>query len=389
MIVVPNHLVEQWGAAFLALYPHAHIFVAGKEAFAAGNRQKAMSRIATGNYDAVIVSHSSFEKLPVSDETFERFVGKQIEQLEEAIYEARAEKGDNRRIVKELEKAKKRLTTKLKERADREHKDDAITFEQMGIDRIFVDEADLYKNLGFTSKMTRIAGLPNTESNRALDMYMKTRYLAERGGGIVFATGTPISNTMAEMYTLQRYLAPETLQGRGRRAFRRLGRQFRRGRHGARTRPGRLGLPHAHAVREIRQPAGAAFDVPQSFADVQTADMLHLPRPAIEGGKPHITAAPASPELKAYVETLVDRAQKLRTSKIDPSVDNMLKITGDGRKAALDMRLVDPFARAGRYESQPRRREDLQHMGGRKRQAVDAACLLRSLDAQSRPLQRL
>ena len=159
MIVVPNHLVEQWGAAFLALYPHADIFVAGKDAFGTGNRQKAMSRIATGNFDAVIVSHSSFEKLPVSDETFGRFVGKQIEQLEEAIYEARAEKGDNRRIVKELEKAKKRLTTKLKERADRENKDDAITFEQMGIDRVFVDESDLYKNLGFTSKMTRIAGL--------------------------------------------------------------------------------------------------------------------------------------------------------------------------------------------------------------------------------------
>jgi N12 class adenine-specific DNA methylase len=136
MIVVPNHLVEQWGAAFLALYPHAQIFVAGKEAFAAGNRQKAMSRIATGTYDAVIVSHSAFEKLPVADETFGRFVGKQIEQLEEAIYEARSEKGDHRRIVKELEKAKKRLTTKLKERADREHKDDAITFEQMGIDRL-------------------------------------------------------------------------------------------------------------------------------------------------------------------------------------------------------------------------------------------------------------
>jgi N12 class adenine-specific DNA methylase len=179
MMVVPNHLVEQWGAAFLALYPHAHIFVAGKEAFAAANRRRAMSRIATGNYDAVIVSHSSFEKLPVSDETFGLFVGKQIEQLEEAIYEARAEKGDNRHIVKELEKAKKRLTTKLKDRADREKKDDAITFEQMGIDRIFVDESDLYKNLGFTSKMTRIAGLPNTESNRALDMYMKTRYLTD------------------------------------------------------------------------------------------------------------------------------------------------------------------------------------------------------------------
>ena len=148
MIVVPNHLVEQWGAAFLALYPQAHIFVAGKDAFAAGNRQKAMSRIATGNFDAVIVSHSSFEKLPVSDETFKHFVDKQVDQLEDAIRETKAEKGDNRRIVKELEKSKKRLTAKLKERADRERKDDAVTFEQMGVDRIFVDESDAYKNLG-------------------------------------------------------------------------------------------------------------------------------------------------------------------------------------------------------------------------------------------------
>jgi N12 class adenine-specific DNA methylase len=346
MIVVPNHLVEQWGAAFLALYPHAQIFVAGKEAFATGNRQKAMSRIATGRYDAVIVSHSSFEKLPVSDETFGHFVGKQIEQLEEAIMEARAEKGDNRRIVKELEKAKKRLTTKLKDRADRENKDDAITFEQMGIDRIFVDESDLYKNLGFTSKMTRIAGLPNTESNRALDMYMKTRYLAERNGGIVFATGTPISNTMAEMYTLQRYLAPETLRAAGVEHFDAWAANFGEPVTSLELAPDGSGYRmHTRFAKFVNLPE--LLSMFRSFADVQMADMLHLPRPAIEGGKPHITAAPGSPELKAYVETLVTRAQKLRTMRIDPSVDNMLKITGDGRKAALDMRLVDPFAKPG------------------------------------------
>jgi N12 class adenine-specific DNA methylase len=346
MIDVPNHLVEQWGAAFLALYPHAQLFVAGKEAFAGGNRQKAMSRIATGTYDAVIVSHSSFEKLPVSDETFGRFVGQQIEQLEEAMYEARGEKGDTRRIVKELEKAKKRLTTKLKERADREHKDDTITFEQMGIDRVFVDESDLYKNLGFTSKMTRIAGLPNTESNRALDMYMKTRYLAEHNGGIVFATGTPISNTMAEMYTLQRYLAPETLKAAGVEHFDAWAANFGEAVTSLELAPDGSGYRmHTRFAKFVNLPE--LLTMFRSFADVQTADMLHLPRPATEGGKPHITAAPGSPELKAYVETLVNRAQKLRTSRIDPSVDNMLKITGDGRKAALDMRLVDPFAQPG------------------------------------------
>jgi N12 class adenine-specific DNA methylase len=346
MMVVPNHLVEQWGAAFLALYAHAHIFVAGKDAFATGNRQRAMSRIATGQYDAVIVSHSSFEKLPVSDETFGRFVGKQIEQLEEAIIEARAEKGDNRRIVKELEKAKKRLTTKLKDRADRENKDDAITFEQMGIDRIFVDESDLYKNLGFTTKMTRIAGLPNSESNRALDMSMKTRYLAERNGGILFATGTPISNTMAEMYTLQRYLAPETLRAAGVEHFDAWAANFGEPVTSLELAPDGSGYRmHTRFAKFVNLPE--LLSMFRSFADVQTADMLHLPRPAIEGGKPHITSAPGSPELKAYVETLVTRAQKLRTMRIDPSVDNMLKITGDGRKAALDMRLVDPFAEPG------------------------------------------
>jgi N12 class adenine-specific DNA methylase len=283
MIVVPNHLVEQWGAAFLRSTLMRNIFVAGKDAFAAGNRQKAMSRIATGTYDAVIVSHSSFEKLPVSDETFGRFVGKQIEQLEEAIYEARAEKGDNRRIVKELEKAKKRLTTKLKERADRENKDDAITFEQMGIDRIFVDESDLYKNLGFTSKMTRIAGLPNTESNRALDMYMKTRYLAERNGGIVFATGTPISNTMAEMYTLQRYLAPETLKAAGVEHFDAWAANFGEPVTALELAPDGSGYRmHTRFAKFVNLPE--LLSMFRSFADVQTADMLHLPRPQPRAG---------------------------------------------------------------------------------------------------------
>src|ERR1035438_7934767 len=343
MIVVPNHLVEQWGAAFLALYPHAHIFVAGKDAFTAGNRQKAMSRIATGNYDAVIVSHKSFELLPVSDETFTRFVDKQKDQLEEAIREAKAEKGDTRRIGKDQEKAKKRLETKLKERADRERKDDAVTFEQLGIDRLFVDESDLFKNLGFISKMNRIAGLPNTESNRALDMYMKTRYLAERGGGTVFATGTPVSNTMAEMYTLQRYLAPMSLEAAGVEHFDAWAANFGEAVTALELAPDGSGYRmHTRFAKFVNLPE--LLSMFRSFADVQTADMLHLPRPEIEGGKPHITAAPASKELKEFVGTLVERAQKLKNGRVDPKVDNMLKITGDGRKAALDMRLIDPFA---------------------------------------------
>src|SRR5205823_6850996 len=201
MIVVPNHLVEQWGASFLSLYPQANVFVAGKEFFTKGNREKAMARIATGNFDAVIISHTSFESLPVSDATFAHFMGKQMESFIEATDQMQEEKSEaSRSVVKQLEKAKKRLQAKIKDRASREKKDKGVTFEELGIDQIMVDEADLYKNLGFVTKMQRIAGLPNTESNRAMDMSMKTRYTMQRGGGIVFATGTPISNIMAEMY---------------------------------------------------------------------------------------------------------------------------------------------------------------------------------------------
>jgi hypothetical protein len=344
MIVVPNHLVEQWGAAFLQLYPHAHIFVAGKDSFAAGNRQKAMSRIATGNYDAVIVSHSSFEKLPVSDETFARFVGKQISDLEDAITEARGD-SDNRRIVKELEKAKKRLETRIKDRADRESKDNAVTFEQLGIDQVFVDESDLYKNLSYVTKMNRIAGLPNSESNRALDMYIKTGYLRERTGGrgVVFATGTPISNTMAEMYTTQRYLAPEMLKAAGVEHFDAWAANFGEPVTSLELAPDGSGYRmHTRFARFVNLPE--LLTMFRTFADVQTADMLKLPRPALKGGKPQVIAAPASDDLKTFIETLTKRAEKLRNGKVDPTVDNMLKITGEGRKAALDMRLVQPFA---------------------------------------------
>ena len=347
MIVVPNHLVEQWGAAFLALYPQANIFVAGKDFFTAGNREKAMARIATGNYDAVIISHKSFESLPVADETFNRFVKMEIESLEEAITEAQAEKGDTRSIVKQLEKAKKRLEAKIKDRAGREKKDDGVTFEQLGIDRIFVDEADLYKNLGFTTKMNRIAGLPNTESNRALDMYMKTRSLrlassmmAGVDGGVNFATGTPISNTMAEMYTLGRYLAPELLEAAGVAHFDAWAANFGEAVTALELAPDGSGYRmHTRFAKFVNLPE--LLSMFRTFADIQTADMLKLPRPEIEGGKAQVVVSPASPALKAYVSGLVERAQKIRSGSVDPRVDNMLKITTDGRKAALDMRLVD------------------------------------------------
>jgi hypothetical protein len=275
MIVVPNHLVEQWGAAFLSLYPQANVFVAGKEFFTSGNR----------------------------------------------------------------EKAKKRLEAKIKDRASREKKDDGVTFEQLGIDRIFVDEADLYKNLGYTTKMQRIAGLPNSESNRALDMYMKTRYLSEKGGGIVFVTGTPISNTMAEMYTLQRYLAPEALKAAGVEHFDAWAGNFGETVTALELAPDGSGYRmHTRFAKFVNLPE--LLSMFRSFADIQTAKMLKLPRPEIEGGKARVMVAPSSPELKSYVASLVERAQKIRSGSVDPRVENMLKITGDGRKAALDLRLV-------------------------------------------------
>ena len=346
MLVVPNHLVEQWGAAFLQLYPQAKLFVATKEHFASGNRQRAMARIATGTYDAVIVSHRSFEYLPVSDTLFNRFLDDQVQQLENAILEAKAESGDDRRIVKELEKAKKRLVAKLKKRADRESKDDALTFEELGVDQLLVDEADLYKNLFYTTKMSRIAGLPNSDSNRAFDMFMKTRYIRElTGGRVVFATGTPISNTMAEMYTILRYLAPELLKERGVEHFDAWAANFAEAVTALELAPDGSGYRmHTRFAKFVNLPE--LLTMFRTVADVQTADMLNLPRPKIAGGKPQIISAPASPDLKAFVQSLVERSEKLRSSRVDPRDDNMLKITTEGRKAALDIRLVNPNADA-------------------------------------------
>ncbi len=346
MFVVPNHLVDQWGTEFLKLYPHARLFIAGKEHFSTGNRQEAMARIATGNYDAVIVSHRSFEFLPVSDEYFNRFVEKQMTELDDAIGVAKNDSGDNRRIVKELEKARKRLGVRLKKRADRESKDKTLTFEELGVDQLFVDEADLYKNLAYVTKMNRIAGLPNSDSNRAFDMFLKIRYLQERNGGrgVVFATGTPISNTLAEMYTMLRYLTPGMLSERNIEHFDAWAANFAEAVTSLELAPDGSGYRmHTRFAKFFNLPE--LLSVFRTVADVQTADMLNLPRPALSNGKPAVEGVPASPELKAFIRSLTDRAERLKTQRVDPAVDNMLKITGEGRKAALDMRLIDPGAR--------------------------------------------
>jgi N12 class adenine-specific DNA methylase len=341
MFVVPNHLVEQWATEFLKLYPHANLFVAGKDQFSTGNRQRAMARIATGHYDAIIVSFRSFEYLPLSDELFKRFLEEEISEIDEELARVNLAEGENRRIVKQLETAKKRLKVRFEKRANRENKDNGITFEAMGISQIMVDEADAYKNLAYTSKMQRIAGLPNSDSFRAFDMYLKIRYIQQspHTRGVVFATGTPISNTLAEMYTVLRYLAPKLLENTGTRHFDAWAANFAEAVTALELAPDGSGYRmNTRFARFINMPE--LLTMFRSVADIQTADMLQLPRPKLETGKPIVEAVPASDTLKQYIQTLIKRAEALKKEKIDPSADNMLKITGDGRKAALDLRLV-------------------------------------------------
>lgn len=283
--------------------------------------------------------------MPVSDKYFNRFVEKQLAELDAEIGLAKDSKDDNRRIVKELEKAKKRLTVRLKKRADRESKDQTMTFEELGVDQLFVDEADLYKNLAYVTKMNRISGLPNSDSNRAFDMFLKIRYLQEHGDGrgVVFATGTPISNTLAEMYTMLRYLGPEMLSERKVDHFDSWAANFAEAVTSLELSPDGSGYRmHTRFAKFINLPE--LLSVFRTVADVQTADMLNLPRPELENGKPAIASVPASPELKAFILILTERAERLKRERVDPAVDNMLKITGEGRKAALDMRLVDSNA---------------------------------------------
>jgi N12 class adenine-specific DNA methylase len=338
MIAVPNHLLEQWGGEFLRLYPLATVLIAGKEDCTPLKRGKLMAKIATNNWDAVIITHSSFEKLPMSKEAVARFMQQRIDELEEAILSAREGKSDSR-IVKELEKAKKRLTAKMKERLNVKAKDKAITFEELGTDMVQIDEADLFKNLGFTTKMTRVAGLPNTESNRAFDLYVKSQWMFERKYPVVFGTGTPVSNTMAELYTMQRYLQPDKLKQYGIYHF-----DSWAGTFGEIVTSLEI-APDGSGYR-LRTRFARFTNLPELLqifglvADVKTRDMLGLEQPEIEGGKAQTVVAQASKDQKKYVESLVARAEAIRRGKVNPKKDNMLKITTDGRKAALDMRLI-------------------------------------------------
>lgn len=344
MFVVPNHMLGQFSSELLTLYPTANILVAGKDDFEASRRARLFSRIATGNWDAVIVTHASFEKIPVSMKTRRDFIARQIDEIETAIREERGDRGT--RLVKELERVKKRLTAKLEALSADQKKDNTLTFEELGIDRLFIDEAHKFKNLFYVTKMTRVAGLPQTASARAFDLFLKVQHIQARnkGGGVVFATGTPISNTMAEMFTMQRYLQMETLRRISLQHF-----DSWAGTFGETVTS--MELSHDGSGYRLQSRFARFVNVPElmqqfrQVADVQTAEMLKLPVPKLDQGRPVTISAPSSPELKRYVDELVKRTEKIKSGRVDPRDDNMLKVTTDGRKAALDLRLVLPHVR--------------------------------------------
>ena len=340
LFVVPNHMLGQFSSELLGLYPGANILVATKDDFEKEKRKTLMSRIATGNWDAVIVTHSGFEKIPVARATQEEFFKEYLRELALAIEQQRKE-GDSR-IVKALERAKKQLEARLKELAATDKKDDGLTFEELGVDRLFVDEAHYFKNLFYVTKMTRIAGLPQTASQRAFDMFLKVGHVQRTngGGGVVFATGTPIANSVAEMFTMQRFLQMTTLKAQSVAHFDSWAATFGEPVTAMELAPDGSGYRlHTRFARFINVPE--LMQMFRQTADIQTQEMLKLPVPEIRNGKPVVLSAPCSPELKEIVQSLVERADALRTGLVDPREDNMLLITTDGRKAALDLRLHD------------------------------------------------
>lgn len=348
MIAVPNHIVEQWRDSVLALYPAAKVLMATKEDFEAGNRKRLAGRIATGDWDLVVIAHSQLSRIPISVESFEQFVNEQVEILEDYIREAKAESGkQSRNLTKELEKAKKRLQAKLERRKAEvaERSDNAVNFEETGVDMLLVDEADLFKNLWFPTRMTRVAGLPNSESQRSYDLFLKTQYLNKmtKNRGVIFATGTPVSNSMAEVFTMQRYLQPQVLEHAGLTHFDAWARQFGNTVTSMELAPDGIGYrPRTRFAEFVNVP-----ELTQMFRqvmDVQGQEQLNLPIPKLRTGKPINMVAKPSDALKSYTKSLIERAEALKKGRVDPRKDNMLKITGDGRNAALDVRLRVPDA---------------------------------------------
>ena len=341
LIVVPNHITEQWAAEWLQLYPSANILVATKKDFETQNRKKFCSRIATGDYDAIIIGHSQFEKIPMSLERQQAILERQIEEILEGIEQAKAQKAE-RYTVKQMERTRKSLETRLAKLNDQSRKDDTVTFEQLGIDRLFIDESHYFKNLFLATKMRNVGGIAQTEAQKSSDLFMKTQYLDELTGGrgVIFATGTPISNSMVELYTIQRYLQHGMLQEMGLVHFDDWAGNFGETVTAIELSPEGTGyraktrFAKFYNLPELM----AAF---KEVADIQTADMLCLPVPKANF---HTEVIQPSELQKEMIRGLAERAEKIRAGGVDPHVDNMLRITNDGRKLALDMRLINPLA---------------------------------------------
>lgn len=340
LFVVPNHLTEQWASEFIRLYPSASILVATKKDFERANRQKFCARIATGDYDAVIIGHSQFERIPVSQERQQRLLREQLDDITHGIEELKYQRGEQFSI-KQLERTRKQLENRLSKLEAEERKDDVVTFEQLGVDRLYVDEAHSFKNLFLYTKMRNVAGLSQTESQKSSDMFLKCRYMDEitGGKGIVFATGTPVSNSMTELYTMQRYLQYGTLQQKSMSHFDAWASTF-----GETTTAIEL-APEGTGYR-ARTRFGKFFNLPElmnvfrEVADIKTADQLNLPRPTA-----HYETVVVKPSAyqQEMVQALSERAAAVHSGAVEPSVDNMLRITSDGRKLGLDQRLMNPL----------------------------------------------
>lgn len=340
LFVVPNHLTEQWATEFLQLYPAANILVATRKDFETKNRKKFCGRIATGDYDAIIIGHSQFEKIPMSVERQRAILEQQIDEIMMGISEAKREKAENF-TIKQMEKTKKGLQAKIDKLNDQSRKDDVVTFEELGVDRIFIDESHYFKNLFLYTKMRNVGGIAQTEAQKSSDLFMKCRYLDEitGGRGIVFATGTPISNSMVELYTLQRYLQMSALEEQGLQHFDAWAANYGETVTAIELSPEGTGYRAKTRFAKFYN-LPELMSVFKNVADIQTADMLKLPVPEAHY---HNIALKPSEYQKEIVASLAERAEKVRNREVDSSVDNMLMITNDGRKLALDQRLVNPM----------------------------------------------
>jgi hypothetical protein len=347
MYVVPNHLLEQFAREFMQLYPNAKLLVAGKEDLTRERRKVLTAKIASGEWDGIVVTHSSFERIGMSRGYQEQFLNEQIAEYEQLLCDGAGKNATraHRNLIKTIEKQKAKREERLKDLLAEDKKDDGLVFDELGADHIFIDEAHYFKNLETPTKMDRVAGIQTGGSERAFDLYMKARYLHERhpGHGVTFATGTPISNTMMEMYTMQRFLDPEGLKSRGIDHFDAWAATFGEVVDTMEISPdGKTLKPRSRFARFTNLPE--LQQMFRAFSDVQTAEMLDLPRPALETGKPIVVACPMSEEQRALQQKLVERYDRLRSQKVDPRQDNALAITTDGRKLAVDARMLTPAA---------------------------------------------